>query len=87
MFNRLRTTELQRQHREKVIAGGKAKFIRRELGFSFVFFVGLMTILYFTDGETRLDMVVSLVVVAMGIFGGYLHAVWRWQEITNRPEL
>jgi hypothetical protein len=85
MSNRLRTAELQRQYREKIIADGKAKFIRREVGFSFVFFVGLMTILYFTDGRTQSVLVVSAIVVAIGMFSGYLHAVWRWKEMAKQP--
>lgn len=87
MFKRGRTTELERLCREKTIADGRAKFICREVTVSFVFFLGLMIVLYFSDGRTRSDVVASIIVIVIGVFGGYLHARWRWREIFDRPQL
>lgn len=44
----------------------------------------LMSFLYFFSGRTRSGLVAWLVVLAIGILGGYLHAIWKWQDITKQ---
>jgi hypothetical protein len=48
-----------------------------------VFFATLMTALYFINGRTSSSLFGSIVVFPIGILGGYLHAIWKWQDITR----
>jgi hypothetical protein len=86
MFNRHNSYQLEESYREQIIAKGKVTFVRREVGFSIVFFAMLMTLLYFVNGRTGSSLFASVAVFPIGVLGGYLHAIWRWQDITkNRP--
>jgi hypothetical protein len=83
MFDRRKIEQLEKRHRDQVVADGKAKFVRREIGFSVLFFALLMTVLYFFSGKTSSSLFASIVVFPIGILGGYLHAIWKWQDITR----
>lgn len=78
MFNRHKIEQLEKSHRDKIIADGKVMFVRREIGVSVLFFAMLMTFLYFVNGRTSSDLFASIVVLPLGILGGYLHATWKW---------
>lgn len=84
MVNRQTIGQLERENRRRIIANGKSRFIRRELRFSVVFFAILMSLLYFFSGRTRSDLIACLVVLPISILGGYLHAIWKWQDITKQ---
>lgn len=83
MFDRYKIEQLEKSHREQIIANGKAKFVRREIGFSVLFFAMLMTLFYFVNGRTSSALFASIAVFPIGILGGYLHAIWKWQDITR----
>jgi hypothetical protein len=83
MFDRRKIEQVKKSHRNQIIADGKAKFIRREIGCSVVFFATLMTALYFINGRTSSSLFGSIVVFPIGILGGYLHAIWKRQDITR----
>jgi hypothetical protein len=83
MFNRYKIAQLEKVHREQTIANGKAKFVRREIGFSVLFFAMLMTFFYFVNGRTSSALLAGIAVFPIGVLGGYLHALWKWQDITR----
>jgi preprotein translocase subunit SecF len=84
MLNRQKIEQLERENQRRIIANGKSRFIRREVAFSVLFFAMLMSFLYFFSGRTRSGLVACLVVLAVGILSGYLHAIWKWQDITKQ---
>jgi hypothetical protein len=84
MLNRDKIEQLEREHRRSIIAHGKSRFIRREVGFSVVFFALLMSFLYFFSARSRSGLIACLVVLPIGILGGYLHARWKWQDIKKQ---
>jgi len=86
MPNSHKIEQLERENRRRIIANGKSRFIRREVGFSVVFFVLLMSFLYFFFERTRSGLIACLVVIPIGILGGYLHATWKWQDIKNQVD-
>jgi Cu/Ag efflux pump CusA len=77
----------ERENRRQIIENGKTRFIRRELVFGVVFFVILMTFLYFLFEMTRSSLIAFLALLPIGILGGYLHAIWKWQDITNKDRI
>jgi hypothetical protein len=83
MLNRHKIEQLELENRRRIIANGKSRFIRREVGFSVVFFATLLSFLYFFSGKTRSGIIACLLVLPIGILGGYLHAIWKWQDITK----
>ena len=83
MFDRHKIEQLEKSHLDHIISDGKAKFVRREVGFSILFFAILMTVLYFVNGRTSSSLFASIVMFPIGILGGYLHAIWKWQDITR----
>jgi len=83
MFDRHKIEQLEKSHRDQIIADGKAKLVRREIGFSILFFAMLMAVLYFANGRTSSSLFAGIVVFPIGILGGYLHAIWKWQDITR----
>ena len=83
MFDSDKIERLQKNQRKQIIANGKAKFVRRELGFSVLFF-GMLTIaFYFVAGRTPSALFAGITVFPMGVLGGYLHAIWKWQDLTR----
>lgn len=86
MPNSHKIEELERENLRRIIANGKSRFIRREVGFSVVFFVMLMSFLYFFSERTRSGLIACLVVIPLGMLGGYLHARWKWQDITKQVD-
>jgi hypothetical protein len=83
MRDRYKAGQLEREGRRRTIANGKSRFIRRQVGFSLVFFATLMSLLYFFSGRTRSNLIACLAVLPVGILGGYLEARWRWRDITK----
>ena len=83
MFNSQKIAQLENNQREQIIANGKARFVRREIGFSVLFFAMLMTVFYLGEGRTRVALLSGVAVFLIGILGGYLHAIWKWQDITR----
>jgi hypothetical protein len=83
MFNRQKIAQLENNQREQIIAKGKARYVRREIGFSVLFFAMLMIVFYLGEGRTRVALLSGVAVFLIGILGGYLHAIWKWQDITR----
>ena len=84
MLNRYQVEELKENHREQIIANGKAKFVRREIGFNVLLFVIVMTAIYLADGRSRGVLFAIIAVLPISVLGGYLRAIWKWQDITGR---
>jgi len=84
MFDRYKVRRLEERYREQAVANGKSKFVRREVGSSVLLFAGVMTFLYFVNGRTRSALIACLAVLLIGTLGAYLHAVWKWQDLTRR---
>lgn len=86
MFNPQRIDRLEKRQREQIVANGKSRFVRREIGLSVLFFALLMIVFYFVNGRTRSALFASIVVFPISVLGGYLHALWKWQDLTRgRP--
>ena len=83
MLNHKKIEQLERENRRRIIANGKSRFIRREVGFSVVFFAMLMGFLYFFSARSRSGLIASLVVFSIGILGGYLQ---REMEVAGHHE-
>lgn len=83
MFKHQKIAQLEKNQREQIVANGKAQFVRREVRFSVLFFATLMTAFYFDEGRTRVALLSGVAVFLIGILGGYLHAIWKWQDITR----
>lgn len=81
MFDRDKMEQLRKNQRERIIANGRARFIRREIGLSILFLAMVVTVLNFVHGRTSIDLVAAIGVLPIGVLGGYLHAIWKWQDI------
>lgn len=84
MLNRYKIEQLERENRRRIIANGKSRLIRREVVFGIVSDAIVMSFLFFLWGGTRSSLIACLAVLPIGIFGGYLHARWKWQDITKQ---
>jgi hypothetical protein len=83
MFDRDKIEHFKKNEREQIIANGKAKFVRREIGLSILFFAIVMIPLYFVNRRTDNALLALIAMVPIGVLGGYLHAIWKWQDITK----
>ena len=81
MFDRDKMEQLRKTQRERIIANGRARFIRREIGLSILSLAMVVTVLYFVHGRTSIGLVAAIGVLPIGVLGGYLHAIWKWQDI------
>jgi hypothetical protein len=43
----------------------------------------VLTVLYFVNGKTRSVLLAGIALFPIGGVGGYLHAIWKWQDITK----
>jgi hypothetical protein len=87
MSNDLKVAELERLQRERVIAGGKNRFVLREFLFSTSVIAIVMTVLYLSGGGTRSALLAGAVVGPISVVAGYLRAIWKWQDIQKGDRL
>jgi len=86
MFDRDKIEHFKKVQREQIIANGKAKFVCREIGLSVLFCAMVITVLYFVNGRTGSVLLAGIGVFPISVLGGYLHAIWKWQDIgKGRP--
>ena len=84
MLDQYKVRQLEERYQEETIAGGKTRFVRREVSSSVVLFTAVLTLLYFVNGRTESSLFASLCVFPVGVLGGYLSALWKWQDINKR---
>ncbi len=87
MPNDLKVAEFERLQREQVIAGGKNRFVLRELLFSTSVIAIVMTVLYFRSGRTRSALLIYAFVGLLCAVAGYLRSVWKWRDIQKQSLL
>jgi hypothetical protein len=84
MFDRDQIEQFEKSQREQIVANGKVKLVRREIGLSILFCGIVVTVLYFVNRRAGSVLLASIGVLPIAVVGGYLHAIWKWQDITKR---
>ncbi len=72
--------QLKLEYRRQTIAKGRARFIRREIMFSVVFFAILVILFHAFAVVPHGELIVYVPMLPISILGGYLHARWKWQD-------
>jgi len=77
---------IERKQWLEVKAAGKARFVRRGMMGSLVFGLVVLLGLAFFDSSHSLreSIVPSLVMLPIFLLGGYLTAVWQWQDLEKK---
>lgn len=70
---------------EQIIANGKAKFVRREMGFNVLFFVMVITAISLADGRSRGVLLAIITVLPISFLGGYLRAILKRTSPEGAP--
>jgi hypothetical protein len=85
----LSSNQIERNHWFDLKAAGKARFVRREMLGSLVTGLCVLAVLELSDPSHyfRESIVVFLVMLPIFLLGGYLTAVWQWQDFEKKyPE-
>lgn len=86
LFGMLSSSQIERKQWLEAKAAGKARFVRRGVVGSFanglVVLLGLA--LFDPSHSFRESIVPALVVLPIFLVGGYLTAVWQWQDFEKK---
>ena len=82
----LSISRIERTQWLELKAAGKARFVRRGMVGNLVFgFVVLLGLALFDGSHSfRENIVPSLVILPIFVLGGYLTAVWQWQDLEKK---
>ena len=83
MVDREKIELFKKSQREQIIADGKEKLIRREIGLSILFCAIVVTVLYFANGRAGSVLLASIGLLPIAVLAGYLKAIWKWQNIVK----
>ena len=89
LFRVLSSSQIQRKQWLEAKAGGKARFVRRGMVGSLVLGSVVLLGIALSDSSHSLreSVVPSLLMLPIFLLGGYLAAVWQWQDFEKRyPE-
>jgi len=89
LFGMLSSSQIERKQWAEAKAAGKSSFVRRGMLGSFV--IGLVVLvglaLFDRSHSFRESVAPSLVVLPIFLLGGYLTALWQWQDFEKKyPE-
>jgi hypothetical protein len=80
--------EAEREHWLRTKAKGKKGFVKREILWSFLFWLILMAVIgAFGRWSVQETLVTSLIMLPIVLLGGYLSSGWKWKDLEKKyPE-